>query len=73
MITIVLPVYNEEQVLKANTLALFGYCEKEINQDWQIVISENGSNDKTPDIFTFDEIIALQKKADGEGWSFTVG
>jgi len=47
MITIVLPVYNEELVLKQNTLKLLNFCSKNIKSPWQIVISNNSSGDKT--------------------------
>lgn len=48
MITIVIPVYNEELILKGNTLKLFAFCQKNIKSDWQIIISDNNSTDRTP-------------------------
>lgn len=50
MITIVLPVYNEELILKKNTLQVFDFCKKNITGQWQIIISDNGSMDQTMDI-----------------------
>ena len=50
MITIVLPVYNEELILKDNTLKVFNFCQKNIKSNWQIVISDNASTDKTQTI-----------------------
>ncbi len=47
MISIVLPVYNEELILKKNTLQVYEYCLANFNQSWQIIISDNGSTDKT--------------------------
>ncbi len=46
-ILIVLPAYNEEIILRENTLKLYNFLEKNINDDWQIVIADNGSTDKT--------------------------
>ena len=50
MVTIVLPVYNEEAILKENTLKVFDFCKKNIKENWRIVISDNGSTDDTPNI-----------------------
>ena len=50
MVTIVLPVYNEEAILKENTLKVFDFCKKNIKENWHIVISDNGSTDDTPNI-----------------------
>ena len=35
MVTIVLPVYNEEAILKENTLKVFDFCKKNINLKWK--------------------------------------
>jgi len=50
MISIVLPVYNEELILRKNTLSIFNYCQKNLVEPWQIVISDNRSTDKTSQI-----------------------
>lgn len=46
-IIITLPVYNEEKVLEKNILELYNFCQKVITDDWQIVIADNASTDKT--------------------------
>ncbi len=46
LIEFCLPVYNEEKILKSNTLKLLDYCNNQnFNFDWQIVIINNGSKD----------------------------
>src|SRR3989344_1138896 len=47
-ILIVIPTYNEEKILKDNILKLFDYCQKNLTDDWKIVIADNKSSDKTP-------------------------
>lgn len=47
-ILIALPVYNEEIVLRENILKLYNFLKENIKDDWQIVIADNGSTDKTP-------------------------
>lgn len=47
-ILIVLPTYNEENILKENALKVYNFCrEKIFEYDWQILIADNGSTDKT--------------------------
>jgi glycosyltransferase involved in cell wall biosynthesis len=46
-ILVVLPVYNEETILRENALKLYDFLEKNIKDDWQIVIADNGSIDGT--------------------------
>jgi len=50
MISIVLPVYNEELILKMNTLKVFNFCQQKLTGDWQIIIANNGSTDRTAPI-----------------------
>ncbi len=50
MISIVLPVYNEELILKKNVLKVFDYCQKNLTTEWQLIISDNRSSDKTAEI-----------------------
>ncbi len=48
---IVLPVLNEEIVLEANARALVAFCARElVAYDWQILIADNGSTDRTGEI-----------------------
>jgi len=45
-VTIGIPVYNEEDLLRRNTLALVGYLEERF-EDFEIVLASNGSTDAT--------------------------
>jgi len=50
-ILITLPTYNEELVVKENTLKVADFCQKNLKDfDWQILIADNGSSDRTPNI-----------------------
>ena len=49
-VDITLPVYNEENVLRHNTLVLHDYLDKTADFTWDIIIADNASNDKTPEI-----------------------
>ncbi|MFH2021251.1 MAG: glycosyltransferase family 2 protein [archaeon] len=44
--SIVIPVYNEEEIIKKNTLALCKYLNK-LQTPYEIIIVSNGSNDNT--------------------------
>jgi len=48
-VTIVIPVYNEEIELSDRIETLVGYCKTHIDPhyDWEIVIADNASTDKT--------------------------
>ena len=46
---IVIPVFNEQEILQANINILQTFCQKELSSyDWQITIADNGSSDETP-------------------------
>lgn len=49
-ILITLPVYNEESILKDNTLKLYDFLKKNIAEEWQIIIADNNSVDQTGEI-----------------------
>ncbi len=49
-ILVTLPVYNEEFILEESTLHLLNFLQKNISDDWQIVIADNGSVDRTAEI-----------------------
>lgn len=50
-ILVVLPTYNEEKILEQNALKVFDFCQAKFeNYDWQILIADNGSSDRTPEI-----------------------
>ena len=44
--SIVVPIYNEEEILEESTNAIFSLC-KSMGVDFEIIFSENGSTDKT--------------------------
>ena len=73
MITIILPVYNEELILKENTLKVFNFCKSRLKVIWQIIISDNASDDKTSEIGKklaeqYPEIKYFKTKQQGKGW-----
>lgn len=50
-ITVVVPVYNEEKDLPLNIPKLFSFLERNmLSHDWEIVIADNASTDKTSEI-----------------------
>jgi glycosyltransferase involved in cell wall biosynthesis len=50
-LNITLPCYNEEKILKKNVLFLFDFLKRNITTDqWQIIIADNRSSDKTAEI-----------------------
>ena len=49
-ILIVVPVYNEEKELEVNILKLKSFLEQVKELEWHIVIADNASTDKTPEI-----------------------
>ena len=49
-VLIVVPVYNEEKELGENILKLKSFLEQLKDLEWQIVIADNASVDKTPEI-----------------------
>lgn len=50
LINITIPVYNEEKILKQNILVLHKFLKQNIKEDWETVIADNGSNDRTSKI-----------------------
>jgi glycosyltransferase involved in cell wall biosynthesis len=46
MISIIIPVYNEEELIVKNTERLIGYLEK-ISENFEIITVDNGSTDRT--------------------------
>ena len=47
--SIVIPIYNEEEILEESTNTIFSIC-KRIGIDFEIIFSENGSTDNTKKI-----------------------
>lgn len=48
--SIVLPVYNEEPILRDRTLRLLDFMRSVFSSQWEIVIADNGSTDGTSGI-----------------------
>jgi glycosyltransferase involved in cell wall biosynthesis len=92
MISFVVPVYNEEKILETNVLKLFEFLKLHYNSPqppltvrggegalFQIIISDNASSDKTPEIgrelaekFSEIKYFCLKRRGKGlaiaEGW-----
>lgn len=49
-VDVVLPVYNEEMILRKNALILYEYLDKTADFSWNIVIADNASSDRTSEI-----------------------
>lgn len=49
-VSIVLPCYNEEKILEQSVLQTINYCQSNIDVDWELVIADNMSTDKTSQI-----------------------
>jgi putative flippase GtrA len=46
-VDIVIPVYNEQEVLEESIRRLHAYCDANLKYDWRIVIADNASTDAT--------------------------
>ena len=46
-VDIVVPVYNEQEVLEDSIRRLHAYCDANLEHDWRIVIADNASTDAT--------------------------
>lgn len=49
-ISIVVPVFNEELILEKNVSRLVEYFSSVLNCDWELIIADNASTDKTGEI-----------------------
>lgn len=49
-ILIAIPVYNEELILEKNILKIFYFLKNNLDDNWQIVIADNNSTDRTGEI-----------------------
>lgn len=49
-VDVVIPVYNEEEALEESITRLAGYLGAHCPYDWRIVIADNASTDRTPEI-----------------------
>jgi glycosyltransferase involved in cell wall biosynthesis len=50
LVDIVIPVYNEEEALEGNINTLAAYLEANCPYRWRIVIADNASVDRTPEV-----------------------
>lgn len=71
-ILITVPVYNEEVILAENVRKLYDFLKKNIFEDWQIIIADNNSADRTGEIGkdlenNFEEIKYLRIPQKGKG------
>ncbi|MFA6428558.1 MAG: glycosyltransferase [Candidatus Buchananbacteria bacterium] len=46
-VLIVLPVYNEQEILALSLEQLVDFCHKNLTEAWQIIIADNDSTDQT--------------------------
>ncbi|MFA6255221.1 MAG: glycosyltransferase [Patescibacteria group bacterium] len=46
-ILIAIPAYNEESILEKSVLKLLAFCQQNLSDDWQIIIADNNSKDRT--------------------------
>lgn len=60
-VDIVIPVLNEEEQLEASVLALRSFLQEACPYRWRIVVADNGSKDRTPEICR-----ALKERYPGE-------
>jgi glycosyltransferase involved in cell wall biosynthesis len=49
-IILAIPVYNEEKILNGSIEKLHNYMSQNIKYDWEIIIADNGSTDRTKEI-----------------------
>ena len=70
-LSIVIPVYNEQEILEKNVLRLAGFLKK-IEKSFEIIIADNGSVDATPEIagklekkFSFIRYIRINERGVG--------
>ena len=71
-IIIAVPTYNEELILADNVLKLTTFCKNNLDIDWQVVIADNNSTDKTAEIGKelaqkFSEVDYLFIRQQGKG------
>lgn len=50
LVDIAIPVYNEEEELRENTLKLYSFLRRKADFKWRITIADNASVDKTQEI-----------------------
>ncbi|MCX6818907.1 MAG: glycosyltransferase, partial [Candidatus Aenigmarchaeota archaeon] len=73
--SVVIPVYNEEKIIESNTKKLIKFLNR-LKTRYEIIIADNGSDDKTAEIAKMLEkkyprvkLISVAKKG-AVGWAF---
>lgn len=73
--SVIIPVYNEEKIIESNTKKLIKFLNR-LKTRYEIIIADNGSNDKTAEIAKMLEkkyprvkLISVAKKG-AVGWAF---
>ena len=72
-ISIIFPVYNEEKLLSKNVLKVINYLNNlDCISNYEIIISDNGSNDKTKEImkelvkkYDYLKFMSIKKRSAG--------
>ena len=72
MFEITIPVLDEEETLQLNVLKAYDFVKSKVTDEFKIIIADNGSTDKTPEIGTklasaYDEIEFLKVSKRGVG------
>jgi glycosyltransferase involved in cell wall biosynthesis len=72
LVNITLPVYNEEKALPSSIATLHAFVQKHCRFDWEIVIADNASSDRTYEIaeqlarqYTGLHVVHLDQKGRG--------
>jgi len=71
-VDVVIPVYNEERVLKQSINTLRQFLESNLAHNWTIVIADNASTDKTWDVAQalsseYSDVVSLHLDEKGRG------
>jgi glycosyltransferase involved in cell wall biosynthesis len=71
-ILLVIPVYNEEEILPSSIKKLHLYMRRNIKEEWKILIANNGSTDRTLEIAkklsdSLDNILVFSTSYKGRG------
>jgi glycosyltransferase involved in cell wall biosynthesis len=71
-VDIVIPVLNEERALPGSVRKLLEFVEKNPERNWRVVIADNGSTDRTPEVggelantFASVRVVRLEQRGRG--------
>jgi glycosyltransferase involved in cell wall biosynthesis len=75
-VDVMLPVFNEEHVLERSVRTLHAYLSDNLRHQWRIVIADNGSKDRTPQVAkhlesTLEGVMAMHIPEAGRGRALT--